>query len=375
MGLFAAEALERARSGRVLAVFCEDVGLAQSQLRAATEELDSVPTLVALDWQQAPSLARELEEIRDALAKAAASLWPDWYITAERRFERKRPVDLNVAALAAEATQSCPGVSTGWLREAWRRCRAGTLPIVDNMPTADQVRQLSGALDPTRLIFSLSVASAEASPARIRGLARAAEWLAHEAHAKTLLLVPASWHGHPELDHVSYGAVTLQVDDVVPQTSPFDRTTGNGQAPATNGSLPLSRSNNLLPKVMVGPIFGRPHPGSEAEQLVCEHLSADAELRGLFEFNQRLLGFGDTPYTVDLVWRQGGLVVELDGPEHRGHRAYVRDRDRDYRLCVSGYTTLRIPNDEVFANVNAVLQKIKHVVGFLKSRDRKERNQ
>src|SRR5690606_32534395 len=83
MGLLAADALTRAKSGRVLTLYCDNVDLGRRHLREATEELDPMPTLVALEWEQAPSLARELYEIQDALADAAMSLWPNWYITAE----------------------------------------------------------------------------------------------------------------------------------------------------------------------------------------------------------------------------------------------------------------------------------------------------
>src|SRR5690606_24131983 len=68
MGTLATEALGRARPGRVLTLYCSSVDDGGHQLREATEELAPTPTLVALEWQQAPSLARELYEIRDVIA-------------------------------------------------------------------------------------------------------------------------------------------------------------------------------------------------------------------------------------------------------------------------------------------------------------------
>ena len=62
-------------------------------------------------------------------------------------------------------------------------------------------------------------------------------------------------------------------------------------------------------------------------------------------------------------------MVELDGPEHHSQFTYLKDRERDYRLCLSGYTTLRVTNHEVYVDVEAVLQKIKHMVNYLKGRN------
>jgi len=47
-------------------------------------------------------------------------------------------------------------------------------------------------------------------------------------------------------------------------------------------------------------------------------------------------------YLVDALWRQTGLVVELDGWEHhRGRGAFERDRARDVELRIAGYEVLR----------------------------------
>gem|GEM_PF-552450 len=358
----AAEVLEQAQLGRVTTLFCDEVALARTQLRGAAEELEPVPTLVALDWERAPSLARELDEIRDALADAAASLWPAWYVTAEERFAGARVEQVGVEVLASRIRERYPGASRSWLREAFARCAKNKRPVVRQLASAEQVRQLSLALDPSRLIFALSVERAEVAPARVRGLARAAEWLAREAQAKTLLLVPKGWRSHPELDHVTYGAVLLDADGPYPIERISERPQTKGDSPAGDkrGAAPSAQSE--LPHVSVGPIVGKPHPGSEVEQLVHTRLSADEELSALFEFNQRLSAFGDRHYIVDLVWRAGGLVVELDGPEHNGQYTYVKDRDRDYRLFMSGYATLRVPNAEVCIDVDSVITKIRNVV-------------
>lgn len=376
MGLTAHDVVSKAELSRVLTVFCDDVTRGRREVRAATEEQESVPTLVALEWEHAPSLAHEIDEIRDALANAAASLWPNWYITAEQRFEQTRAPDVPLATLVAEITNSSISVSTSWLRQAWERCRKGRLPIVERVPCAEQVRQLSRALDPRRLVFVVSVVRDDAPPARLRGLARAAEWLAREAQAKTLLIVPTSWIGHPELDHVAYGALRLSSDESVADTSREGKTCVDGRASGTQAEdsigHPTKPPNGESVHVLVGPIVGKPHPASEVEKLLHDRLSSDQELGALFEYNERLPAFGEKQFIVDLVWKKGRLVIEVDGSEHRSQMSYQKDRERDYRLWMSGYTTLRVTNDEVCVNVEHVVAKIRNMVNRIQALARRE---
>lgn len=363
MGSTAEDVLSRAVAGKVLSVFCQDVGGARLELRAAAEESEPMPTLVALEWSRAPALASELDEIRDALARAAKSLWPDWFMTAEHRFERQRSTSAPVAEVLEETAREVSRPSSSWLKEAWRRCREGELPLVPRLTTAEQVRQLSRALDPQRLFFALSVASAEASPARVRALSRAAEWLSHESEAKTVLLLPEAWQRHPELDHVTYQALSLAPDLPRPAPSSWPPPSGSTLEKVSSGE---ASSGEEAAQVVVGPIVGKPHPASEMEQLLSAHLSADPELAPLFDYNRLLTAYGDKRCRVDLVWQKGALVIEVDGDEHRSPLAYQRDRDRDYRLFMSGYTTLRVTNAEVSVDVEAVVAKIRGVVRRLR---------
>ncbi|HEX3852373.1 MAG TPA: DUF559 domain-containing protein, partial [Polyangiaceae bacterium] len=58
---------------------------------------------------------------------------------------------------------------------------------------------------------------------------------------------------------------------------------------------------------------------------------------------------------------------EVDGNEHRGEAAFSKDRDRDYRVFMSGYTTLRVTNGEVIHNIDGVVTKIRSVVKRLQT--------
>jgi very-short-patch-repair endonuclease len=367
MGAGATDIVNETHSGHVRAVFCHDVPLARRQFRSATEELEPLPTMVALEWARAPSLAHELDEIRDALADAAHSLWPNWYSSAEARFASALS-QVSARDAAASIGMKSRGASASWLKEAWGLAADGKRPALPSMGTTEQVRQLSLAIDPSRLIFCLSVDSETSTPARIRGLARAAEWLAHNSGAKVILLLPLGWSPSAELDHVTYGAVTLAPDEPEPMLDPWAL---RGVESPSSSKAPVSK---LHPVVVVGPIHGKPHPLSEVEQEVDRHLAHDLELKGLFQWNQRLETFGKKHFIVDLVWHEGKLIVEFDGPEHHGHLAYVRDRDRDYRFLMSGYSTLRIPNAEVCANISSVLQKLRNVVSLRKAQPKERKS-
>lgn len=354
-------------AGRVLTAFCEDVGVARSELRRLTEEQAPIPTLVTLEWASAPSLTRELDEIRDALAGAAKALWPNWYITADERFEGGRAANTPVEQVLDDVARLALRASPSWLRAAWRSCEQNQLPLAPGMTTTEQVRQLALALDPSRLIFSLSVESEEAHPARLRGLAKAAGWLANQSHSKTLLLVPTTWQGLGELDHVNYRTINWPTSRVEVFEALHPKTDPAEAVDCESSTRPPRASRGDTFRIDVGPIAGKPHPGSEVEQALYGRIVADPELATLFEYNQRLEAFGGKLCIVDLVWRAGGLIVELDGPEHHGQMAQIRDKDRDYRLLMSGYITLRIANAEIYTNEDRVLEKIKNVVGRLRA--------
>jgi hypothetical protein len=93
----------------------------------------------------------------------------------------------------------------------------------------------------------------------------------------------------------------------------------------------------------VGPIRGRPHPLSNEEKRLAEVLSSDGELAGLFSFNQVIETVHGGRPRVDMLWRIGRLVVEVDSyPDHANRAAFARDRQRDFELLLSGCVVLRL---------------------------------
>ncbi|HEV7982066.1 MAG TPA: DUF559 domain-containing protein [Xanthobacteraceae bacterium] len=65
------------------------------------------------------------------------------------------------------------------------------------------------------------------------------------------------------------------------------------------------------------------------------------------------------PYTVDLVCREQRLIVEIDGGQHAESR---RDAVRDQWLRDHHYRILRFWNNEVFQNIDGVLETIAHAL-------------
>jgi very-short-patch-repair endonuclease len=66
------------------------------------------------------------------------------------------------------------------------------------------------------------------------------------------------------------------------------------------------------------------------------------------------------PYTVDFLWRESRLVVEVDGyGAHRGRQAFEDDRERDRRLALLGYRVLRFTYRQVTEDTAGVADAIR----------------
>ncbi len=69
-------------------------------------------------------------------------------------------------------------------------------------------------------------------------------------------------------------------------------------------------------------------------------------------------------YVVDFLWREAGLVVEVDGrATHGTRRAFQADRDRDGRLAVAGYRVLRFTWWDVTRRPAVVADRVRRMLG------------
>jgi very-short-patch-repair endonuclease len=65
-------------------------------------------------------------------------------------------------------------------------------------------------------------------------------------------------------------------------------------------------------------------------------------------------------FTVDFLWREARLVVEVDGWEsHRTRSAFEADRARDARLKLSGYEVLRFTHRQLAEEVRSVVSTLR----------------
>src|SRR5262249_36807960 len=140
-----------------------------------------------------------------------------------------------------------------------------------------------------------------------------------------------------------------------------DRVASDDDAPAMSDFLILPESKSPVALVLPA-VYGRPHPQSPIEQRLCKMIQADMELAPKFVFNARVEHAALKSLKADLLWAEGRIVIELDGSEHRGRRAYRDDRHRDYELICAGYLVVRIPNEEVIEDFAKTLEKIRSVV-------------
>ena len=64
------------------------------------------------------------------------------------------------------------------------------------------------------------------------------------------------------------------------------------------------------------------------------------------------------PFIVDFACHSARLVVEVDGATHATDAELARDAQRDAFLGVRGYDVARVTNDEVFHNLDGVVETI-----------------
>ena len=67
-------------------------------------------------------------------------------------------------------------------------------------------------------------------------------------------------------------------------------------------------------------------------------------------------------YIADFAAMQEKIIIELDGGQHNGPDNIEKDKIRDKFLLDSGYTVLRFWNNDIFNNINSVLNFIHAVI-------------
>lgn len=335
------EHLSRLPAGEVQTFFCADVAetLLSFEIGKAVFT-DKTTKVVVQAWAALPEQEQLLDDVLRNLADIALATWPFWYkLPTASALATLSATTIDTAALLPIQPARQP-IAGRWTKAAALACKAGKSPLLPEFTRGQQLSQLALALDPGNLLILLAIHDPHPLPYRLLGLARAAAWSAATTAARVAVLAPIAFATHAGLESIAYNAITL----VTP--------------PA-----PSSVASDESAKSTIWPIQGRPHPFSPGEQLLAARLAQDPELAPLFECNEYVETVCQSRYWVDLLWRAGQLVIEIDGYRtHSSRTAFGHDRHRDYELLLSGYRVLRLPHDEVMTTIDEVIEKIRNVV-------------
>lgn len=236
-------------------------------------------------------------------------------------------------------------LSDRWVERAEQKLERGSAPFFSTIPLEVQAEQLSRALthEQRELLFILSVRETPEESVHLYSLARAAEWLTEKTGARVVVILPPALRSRAELDPILYGAAEIE----------------------------LQRSPEPLGVLAQG-LRGRPHPFSDAEKKLAEAIARDRELSEKLELNQTVETIRGSKYLVDLLWRDGRAIIELDGFATHGDRAsFQTDRHRDYELSISNYLVVRITNEEVDEDLAIAVEKIRDVLRARSPGDKK----
>ena len=108
----------------------------------------------------------------------------------------------------------------------------------------------------------------------------------------------------------------------------------------------------------------------QAESTLHAYLAGHPETAGLFELNGRMpFDFGNRRAEVDLVCRQLGVAVEIDGYYHfRDPDGFRRDRRKDVLLQSHGFLVMRVLAGDVVARLIEIMTQILDVVRMQRRR-------
>lgn len=110
------------------------------------------------------------------------------------------------------------------------------------------------------------------------------------------------------------------------------------------------------------PVEGRPHAASAAEALLYRLLSTREWAAGRVHNRVVKLSELSRPFTIDVLWDEEKVAVEIDGPEHRARAMFSDDRSRDNLLQTHGYIVLRFTNEDMLTDHGRVVAMIEQTL-------------
>jgi very-short-patch-repair endonuclease len=338
--------LNKLKQGSALALLCSDVAASFATLKS--DLAGRRFTVCSLQWADVEQTKSLIDEAVDGLARISLALWPNWPGGVQGECApcdghgsgRREGLDFpqEVAHSVTSRFQSA-----SWREAANNLCRAARLPLPRDYPQSAQAAQLALTLTNGKLGIAMAIERI-GSTDQIAMLRAAAEWLAASTGGSVILMVPSDENGIAELKKL------------IPWVEHPDAV-----------HVQQREKEHARPLVGLFPITGAPHPLSPTEKRLAAKLRQDAELANLFSYNRRIAGHHGNQYIVDLIWQDGGLIVEIDGFQVHGNRsAFIQDRHRDYELMAAGYRVLRITDDEIVGDTQSAVEKIRQIVRYLK---------
>ncbi|SUB23133.1 endonuclease domain-containing protein [Avibacterium avium] len=92
---------------------------------------------------------------------------------------------------------------------------------------------------------------------------------------------------------------------------------------------------------------------TDAESKLWQRINRDQLLGFRFNRQKPLLN-----YIVDFYCAKAKLIIELDGSHHYEPEYQEKDRQRDDELRSLGFTVMRFSNDEIYYEIEAVVEQI-----------------
>ncbi|WBB81070.1 DUF559 domain-containing protein [Micromonospora sp. WMMD882] len=388
---------------------CHLAGAGRELLDLALDPLPAdAPAVLWYEPAVGLDAAGQVSRLIEAADRAAVTLFPRWLPGADRL---DGPGVLSVEAarvLAARAASRSARFGPFLVELAERACRAAAGPDRGRRPAqarfpaevraAGLVRVLADACDRPSVALVVEVPDGLA-PADEQALAAAVEWFAQHGScavwlagpelravdrirsvritlpdAVTRLAAPGQAASHRTAqDRATRPAAPAAPPPVGPRRSPADpdhRPPGRTRRPAGPEHQPAAQERRPAgpgdgpggPVLRVPPRAGLPRADSAAEQALERALARHDWATGR-RWNHTLTRHTlARPYRLDLFWPAEGLVVEVDGPEHRERLRYADDRRRDAQLQLLGHDVLRFTNDQVLSDVDAVLGIIRDLL-------------
>jgi very-short-patch-repair endonuclease len=318
----------------------------------------------------------------NSMAQATLDLWPDWYDleTVQSPLESLIDFDTNTSNMfkVLERASRIRDVEPLWLKNTLTKCVYNNQPpFFADYPKEIQVKQLTLALghkySGLKIIYSLEDVDSGSS---LVETVKASQWLARNTGLEVIVFLPEELKAHPAIND-------LPIVDP-PQKIKSEKSKGlsKGKIEGNNNPQPGKLEGHLDP-IDFGldgedeDIEYTPHPfvvkegvpniQSPGELMLHNYISKSKSLSSLFQFNVPVIAYNKKRLIVDILWKEGKLIIEVDGYQfHGSQKAFIEDRNRDYILMLSGYRVLRLAHSEIIRSVQNAGEKIKNVVKYIK---------